>query len=70
VLVFEHTGRPLDQWVAGWKTGLQRDARPWFQLVGRDIGWTLMIGAALVSVAAFFVVRARRRRAIEALPDL
>lgn len=63
------TKRDLGQWTAAWRVSLKKDARPWFHLLGHDIGWTLIILISIVSVGIFFAHRRKRRAAIEALPD-
>lgn len=65
----QETGTRLGPWEAYWKDQLVEQARPWFHLVLKDLGWTLMILAALIAFGSFFVVRKRRRAQIEALPE-
>ena len=68
-LVRDRTGSSVGQWSARWQRHLEEDARPWFHLLGKDLGWTLIVAAALISVGAFFAIRWRRKKAFEALPD-
>jgi len=68
-LFHEVTGESTSQFEARWKVSLKEKATPWFHLFGRDLGTTIMLALAVLSILIFGFVRARRRRAIEALPD-
>lgn len=68
-VLLSRTQRGLDLWTAEWRVSLEEEARPWFHLLGHDIGWTLIILFSFISVGLYFTVRRKRRRAIEALPD-
>jgi hypothetical protein len=61
------TGRGLGEWHAAWKANVVEDARPWFHLLFADIGWSMLMLLAAISVGFFFVQARRRRRQIEAL---
>ncbi|MDJ0974234.1 MAG: hypothetical protein QNJ98_07230 [Planctomycetota bacterium] len=68
-VLLARTERGLDLWTAEWRVSLEEEARPWFHLLGHDVGWSLIIFFSMISVVLYFAVRRRRRAAIEALPD-
>lgn len=68
-LVFEHSGSTVSHWHATWRQHVKETAAPWFHLLFRDLTGTLLFGASLVSLGAFFVLRRSRKRQIAALPD-
>ena len=68
-LFLEITGENTSQFEGRWKVSLKEKATPWFHLFGRDLGTTIMLALAVLSILVFAYVRRRRRRAIEALPD-
>jgi hypothetical protein len=63
------TDDSLDRWVAFWRADLEERAAPWFHLVLKDLGWSLIVLVSFLSLGAFFWVRRRRARQIAALPD-
>lgn len=65
----EATEHPRSDWDAEWRQALEERSGKWWLWFFGDLDGVLWALAALVSVGAFFVVRRRRRRQIESLPD-
>jgi hypothetical protein len=63
------TGHPLSDWHADWRLALEERRDRWWLWFFVDLDGLLWTFLALVCAGAFFVLRRRRRRAIEALAD-
>jgi len=68
--VRRRTGLSLGEWHAQWQQALEDKASPWFHLLLRDFSGLLFALVAVVGAGAFFFLWRRRRREIEALPDV
>jgi hypothetical protein len=65
----EATGHPRSDWDAEWRAALEERRSKWWLWLIEDFDGVLWALAALVSGGAYFVLRRRRRRQIESLPD-
>lgn len=63
------TGHPLSDWHADWRLALEERRDRWWLWFFVDLDGLVWTFIALVCAGSFFVLRRRRRRAIEALPD-
>ena len=63
------TGRKLAFWIPPWRDHVVESSRPWYHLFLRDLWGTLWMALALVAAIAYWFIRRRRRKQIEALPD-
>jgi hypothetical protein len=63
------TGHTLSDWHADWRAALEERRDRWWLWLFVDLDGLLWTFLAVVCAGAFFVLRRRRRRAIEALGD-
>jgi len=63
------TGHPLSDWHADWRIALEERRDRWWLWFFVDLDGLVWTFIALVCAGSFFVLRRRRRRAIDALPD-
>jgi hypothetical protein len=65
----EATDHPRSDWDAEWRAALEEKTGKWWLWFFGDLDGLLWAVVALVSAGLFFVVRRRRRRQIDSLPD-
>jgi hypothetical protein len=63
------TRHGLSDWHADWRSAIERQRPGWWLWFLTDLGGLLIMVTAVICGLAYFGLRRRRRRAIEALPD-
>ncbi len=68
-LVLQYSGSSLSHWTSIWSTQIEEEAEPWFKLIARDFMGTIFFLVGLMALVAYWFMRSKRKRQIEALPD-